>query len=260
VAGDYRFDIGSAGSATLVLQTVLPVLLAAEGPSTVTIRGGTHNPLAPPADFLRHAFLPVLSRLGLSVEVDLERHGFMPAGGGVLRAAIAPGRTRTPLDLRERGKVVGRSATILHAHLPSHVAHREAEALKHALRWSHDEITTREVPSDGPGNALLIRLEFAAVSCLVTSCGELRKSAEAVAAAAARQVQRYLAREAPVDEYLADQLLLPLALGAWGCFRTGPLSEHTRTNAAVINAVLGPVVTWTDDAADVLVQVAGRTA
>jgi len=260
VAGDYRFDIGSAGSATLVLQTVLPVLLAAAGPSTVTIRGGTHNPLAPPAEFLCHAFLPVLARLGLAVDVALERHGFMPAGGGVLRAAISPGRTRTPLDLRDRGKALGRSATILHAHLPSHVAHREAQALKHALRWSHAEITTVEVPSDGPGNALLIRLDFAEVSCVVTSCGELRKPAEAVAAAAARQVQRYLEREVPVDEHLADQLLLPLALGAGGCFRTGPLSEHTRTNAAVINAILGPVVTWTEGGSEVLVQVAGRGA
>ena len=82
VSGTYVFDIGSAGSTTLVLQTVLPILLCADGPSSVGIRGGTHNSMAPPVEFLQESFLPVLHRIGVSATLDLERHGFYPAGGG----------------------------------------------------------------------------------------------------------------------------------------------------------------------------------
>ena len=90
VAGDFEFKIGSAGSTLLVLQTVLPALLAADAPSTLRLEGGTHNPLAPSADFVEHAFLPVLRGMGAQVHVDLLRHGFFPAGGGQLRVRVTP--------------------------------------------------------------------------------------------------------------------------------------------------------------------------
>jgi RNA 3'-terminal phosphate cyclase (ATP) len=80
-AGDYAFRVGTAGSATLVLQTVLPALLLAEGESTLTLEGGTHNPMAPPVDFLENAYLPLVNRLGPRVKVQLVRPGFYPAGG-----------------------------------------------------------------------------------------------------------------------------------------------------------------------------------
>lgn len=88
--GDYRFAIGSAGSCTLVLQTLLPALLQANAPSSLQISGGTHNPLAPPADFIQQAWLPLLRRMGARVEMQLLRHGFVPAGGGEIAMQIAP--------------------------------------------------------------------------------------------------------------------------------------------------------------------------
>src|SRR4051812_32951839 len=81
-AGEYHFAVGSAGSASLVLQTVLPPLLLAAGASKVVVEGGTHNPMAPPFEFLRDTFLPTLSRIGATVTLTLDRHGFYPAGGG----------------------------------------------------------------------------------------------------------------------------------------------------------------------------------
>src|SRR6516225_361743 len=90
--GEYRFDVGSAGSATLVLQTVLPALLIAEGPTTLILEGGTHNAWAPPFDFLEKAFVPLVNRMGPHVEVELDRHGFYPAGGGRFRVHIQPAR------------------------------------------------------------------------------------------------------------------------------------------------------------------------
>src|ERR1043166_8270162 len=103
--GNSFFSIGSAGSATLVLQTVLPPLLTAPGPSTLTLEGGTHNPWAPPFDFLEKAFLPLLNRMGPKITATLARRGFYPAGGGRIVASVDPASKLAPIDLVERGDV-----------------------------------------------------------------------------------------------------------------------------------------------------------
>lgn len=250
VAGDYRFDIGSAGSCSLVLQTVLPPLLLAGAPSRVEIRGGTHNPLAPPFEFLRDAFLPRLAEIGAQVDLQLERHGFFPAGGGRLVAQIQPLTAAKPLDLRERGPQRLRRALAVVANLPLSIAEREAATVKSRLKWSEDEVRAHPVEADGPGNAVLITVAHAHACEVVTALGELRLPAEHVAQRAAQQMRRYLDAGVPVGEHLADQLLLPLVLGAGGVFRTVEPSQHTRTNAAVIARFLGERVTFTERAGD----------
>jgi RNA 3'-terminal phosphate cyclase (ATP) len=246
-AGDYVFDIGSAGSTTLVLQTVLPILLASDGPSQVRISGGTHNGMAPTVEFLCESFLPVLQSCGVSATIALERHGFHPAGGGTLVATIQPWRETIALDLRQRGKLLGQHAEVLLANLPAHIASREAEALKHGLHWSRTDISERSVAAHGPGNAIIARLRYTHVTTVFSAFGELRKPAEQVAQDCVKQVRRYAEHSAPVCEHLADQLLLPLACGGGGCFRTLKPSLHTRTNAAVIAAFLGEVVSMVED-------------
>ena len=106
--GDYRFDVGTAGSATLVLETVLPALLVADGESNLTLEGGTHNPMAPPFDFLAKAYLPLVNRLGPIVEARLVRPGFYPAGGGRMAVRIGPARDFRSLELIERGEIAAR--------------------------------------------------------------------------------------------------------------------------------------------------------
>jgi RNA 3'-terminal phosphate cyclase (ATP) len=241
-AGTYSFAIGSAGSTTLVLQTVLPILLFAESASQVSISGGTHNGMAPPVEFLQESLLPLLQRIGISASVVTERHGFYPAGGGAIRAAIQPGPATAPLELLERGKAAGRQVEVLLSNLPTHVASREAETLKHKLHWSAGEISVRAVDADGPGNALIARLRYAQVTTVISAFGELRTPAEQVAAACAKQIRRQLEAAVPVCEHLCDQLLLPLALGSGGSFRTLRPSAHATTNAAVISAFLGDAV------------------
>jgi RNA 3'-terminal phosphate cyclase (ATP) len=241
-AGDYRFDIGSAGSTALVAQTVLPILWRAGGASTLEIHGGTHNPMAPTVDFLRESFLTALHGLGVSTTISLLRHGFNPAGGGIVQISVQPWQAAVPLELHERGKAIDRHAQVLLANLPAHVAEREALAIKHGLHWSHDEVDEEEVAADGPGNAVQIRLRHARCTTCFTAIGEPRLRAEAVAQLAVRAAQRHLATTAPVCPHLADQLLLPLAIGAGGSFRCSAVTEHTRSNAAIIAAFLGPVV------------------
>jgi len=242
--GEHAIDIGSAGSVTLVLQAVLPALLLANAPSRLTLFGGTHNPLAPPFEFLSHVFLATIARMGARVRLDLVRHGFYPAGGGEIRAEIDPSPL-APLHLLERGRIVRRRAEAIVSNLPLSIAERELRV----VGW--EDAVARPVESAGPGNALMLRIEAENASEIVTAFGAKGVPAERVAESAVAEMERYLAADVPVGEHLADQLLLPIALAGGGGFRTLPLSSHARTNAALIERFLpgrfafsGDLVEW----------------
>ncbi|WP_224246382.1 RNA 3'-terminal phosphate cyclase [Hyalangium gracile] len=228
-AGNYFFAVGTAGSATLVLQTVLPALMLASGPSTLMLEGGTHNPLAPPFDFLEKAYFPLVRRMGPKVDAVLERHGFFPAGGGKFRVNVEPAPLK-PLTLLERGAVKRRMATALIAQLPFDVAKRELATVEQALKWKPYELRTEELKrSQGPGNVLWLEVESEHVSEVFTAFGERGVRAEEVAGRVAEETKRYLDAEVPVGEHLCDQLLLLLALAKGGTFRTLPLDGHAET-------------------------------
>ncbi len=246
--GDYQLDIGSAGSASLVLQTVLPPLLLAGGPSRLSLGGGTHNPMAPPFEFLERAFLPLLNRILPRVEARLERHGFYPAGGGRIVVDVVPGES-DPLSLLEAGPVIRRRARALVAKIPDHVARRELSVVRRELGWAGDELQLEQVASDGPGNVLLLEVERASVSEVVASFGQRGVRAEVVGHRAVRALRCYLEGGQPVGPHLADQLLLPLCLGPGGAFCSGPLTEHARTNIEVIRRFLERPITVVEDGA-----------
>jgi RNA 3'-terminal phosphate cyclase (ATP) len=249
--GHYHFDIGTAGSATLVLQTVLwPLLLRAGAPSTILLEGGTHNPLAPPFDFLADTFAPVLRAMGAAITLRLERHGFHPRGGGRLHVQIQPCTALAPLDLVDAGPVKRRIARAVVADLPASIAERELRALE---ELDLDERRVEAV-SSGPGNVLLVQLERDRVTETIASFGARGVPAERVAARAAAEAKRYLEADVPVGEHLADQLVLPLALAGRGAFRTLPLSQHATTNIDVVAAFTGRRARVTPDGAAVIVE------
>jgi RNA 3'-terminal phosphate cyclase (ATP) len=237
-AGRYHFDIGSAGSATLVAQTVLPALARCDAPSHVRVTGGTHNRAAPPYEFLAHSYLPLVSRAGLPAEVRLRRHGFEPAGGGELHLDVHGGASLLPLDLSQRGVIRRRVGRAVVARLPRHIAERELALVVDRLAWRPDELTVEVVEADGPGNVLLLEVVADEVVEVFTGFGVRGKPAEAVAREAATAAERYLATDVPVGEHLADQLLVPLALGAGGRFVTVPPTAHFTTNAEVLRHFL----------------------
>ena len=233
--GFYRFAVGTAGSATLVLQTVLPALLTASGPSTLTLEGGTHNPWAPPYDFLERVFLPLLGRMGAGVTPKLERRGFYPAGGGRFTVSIEPCSRLQPLNLLERGKIRAKRGWAIVSALPVSIAHRELKVVESTLSLDRNQLkAVEELHPVGPGNAVILDLESENVTEVVSSIGEKRVSAETVAARACEEAGRYLHADVPVGEHLADQLLIPLALAGGGSFVTTPLSSHSTTNMDVI--------------------------
>ncbi len=240
---EYRFDVGGAGSATLVLQTVLPALLIADGPTTLILEGGTHNPWAPPFDFLEKAFLPLVSRMGPHVEIELERHGFYPAGGGRFRVHVQPAPVLRGFDLCERGEILECRARVLLANLPEHIARREIGTIIHKTGWRAERCEAVAVESAGPGNAVLLEVVSEHVAEVFTAFGQHGVKAERVATDAARQANEYIAAGVPVGHCLADQLMLPLGISAWqgsgGSYRTLPLSLHATTHIELLREFLG---------------------
>ena len=255
-AGNFSFDIGTAGSCTLVLQTVLPPLLAAPGDSQVKVRGGTHNPAAPPYDFFARSFAPQLTRMGAPVALELAAFGFHPRGGGEIRATITPSPRLGALSLTSRGAPVRAFAEAYVAALPAHVATRELDVIGKHLGWSRGQLQMHALSNDlGPGNAVTITLEYENVTEVFAGFGERGVRAEDVAMGAAREAAAYLSMTAPVGEHLADQLLLPMALGAGGVFLTTMSTAHLRSNADVVRRFTGRNVTISTVAGGVEVTV-----
>ena len=215
--GQYEFDVGTAGSTTLVFQTVLPALLLCGHPSTVTLRGGTHNHGGPPWEFLHSVFLPVIVRMGAKVTIRLARHGFAPAGGGEWSAEILPTRLH-PIELHERGERRDRTVTAVVSNLPPSIAERELEVVRAELKWPATTFKAETVESDGPGNIVMINGVFSHVSELATGFGRRGVPAEHVAADAVECWSLYEQSGAPVGEHLAVQLLPPFALAGGGSF------------------------------------------
>jgi RNA 3'-terminal phosphate cyclase (ATP) len=242
--GDYTFRIGTAGSTTLVLQTVLPPLMIAAGPSRLTLEGGTHNVHAPPFEFLQKTFLPLVGRTGPRVAIELERYGFYPPGGGRIHVEIEPGATRQGFDLTERGEIRAQRARALVVKLPPTIGERELGVITDRLGWDDEEL--RVETSDNafsPGNVLTAEVESEHLTELFTGIGERGVRAEAIAARVADEVEQYLAAGAPVGEHLADQLLIPLALAGGGSYLTLAPSLHTTTNIEVIKKFLSVEIT-----------------
>jgi RNA 3'-terminal phosphate cyclase (ATP) len=231
--GQYTFDIGSAGSTTLVFQTVLPALLLARETSVLTFTGGTHNHGGPPWDFLSRVFHPALAAMGAALTIDLQRHGFAPGGEGRWSARIHPSKLK-PLTLHTRGALQTRDVQALVSNLPMSIADRELAIVRKHLSWAGEAMHGRFVEATGPGNIVLIGADYAHVSEMATGFGRRGFPAEKVAMEAVDCWRAYEETEAPVGEHLADQLLLPIALAGKGSFNTVKPTLHTRTNAEVI--------------------------
>jgi RNA 3'-terminal phosphate cyclase (ATP) len=225
-------------SARLVFQTLLPPLLLAKGHSRVTLEGGTHNNGAPPYDFIAKAFVPLINRMGAQVTVVLEKNGFAPAGGGKWSFEVEGGRPLRRLILHERGCVRRRAVRALLSNLPEEIGQRELRTAREQLKWAGAEYSMECVNTPGPGNVFLIEVESEFVTEVFTGFGKLGVPAEKVAGSAIDCAIAYLSTGSAVGEYLADQLLLPVALAGGGSYTTLKATLHTTTNAAVIQKFL----------------------
>jgi RNA 3'-terminal phosphate cyclase (ATP) len=233
--GEFSVDVGTAGSATLVCDALLSLAVALDEPLSVRIRGGTDVKWSPPADYLLHAKLPLLRGIGVDIDIAVERRGFYPAGGGTLSLTLRPS-TLSAVDLRERGPVEGLSARA--------VASDSLESASVAERMCETVADRTAVPT-ATAAAYAETASPGAVLTLVADCGDSRAGfgvlgergvpSESVAERAVEAFREWRTTGAAVDDHLGDQLLPWVAL-AGGAVRTPRVTDHVRTNAAVIRA------------------------
>lgn len=240
---DFQFDVGSAGSATLIAQTLIPALMLGTKPSSIEIVGGTHNRAAPPFDYLQRVYLPLVARLGPKFKSELHSWGFYPRGGGKISIEIEPSETLLPLSLDAFDERPQPRVLAVVSQLPLAIAEREAEYIRRQAGWRSKQCEVLKVDnSPGPGNVVMIELKGKNMTELFTGFGQIGIPAEKVAAHAWSEARQYLIDQVPVGEHLGDQLLLPLALaavqGSSCSFTTGPLSGHSHTHIDVIRRFL----------------------
>jgi RNA 3'-terminal phosphate cyclase (ATP) len=238
--GNFSFDIGSAGSCTLVLQTLIPALMFAKKESSVRISGGTHNPMAPPFEALQRSYQRLLTMMGAEINISLERFGFYPAGGGEITAIVKSIGELKTLALQERGKLISKKVESIIASVPDSVAQKELDHVQRETQWDDSTFEIKRVTrSHGPGNALIATLEYENVTEVFWCPGQKRVSSKDVAETVCDLIRQYASEEpAALGEHLADQAMLPMALAGGGSFTTTLFSDHSMTNANVIEKFL----------------------
>jgi RNA 3'-terminal phosphate cyclase (ATP) len=247
--GDYSFDIGTAGAATLVLQAVLPVLATSSGTSRVEMTGGTHVPRSPSHHFLARHWCEVVGRLGLHPRLRLDRAGFFPRGEGRLAGEVGPWLRPATLDLSRRGPLVAVRGIAGAARLRGDVARRAADAAR-AFLWEQRRMETEwdvvELSAASPGAFLQVEVVFETGRAAFGLLGERGLRAEVMGERAARRALRFVEDdEAVVDPWLADQLAVPLALaGGGGRLHTSEVTSHLETVSGVLRRFGFAAETW----------------
>jgi len=234
--GNFKFDIGTAGSTSLVLQTLYLPLSFANGTSNLIITGGTHVSWSPTFDYIKNCWLYFMKRIGLKIDVELKRAGFYPHGGGEIKALINPVDEIEPLNLIDRGKLIKIQIYSAHTNLTDEVARRQARAAEKILKnYGEVEVIVDELPSYSKNTTIAITGIFENSICCYTNLGEKGKGAEVVAEEASEKFLRFLSTDSAVDEYMADQILLPLSLASGVSeFTTQKITNHLKTNIDTI--------------------------
>lgn len=245
--GDFFFDIGTAGSTSLVLQTLIPSLVFSKEKSTIILKGGTHVPFSPSFHYLSEVFAPFLKKLGVEINLTLESYGFYPKGGGKIRAEIFPAKDIKSLNILERGRLIELSGYSAVGNLPLSIAERQKNALiqtlmNHALKPFLEkgdkmrfDIELLDVQTPGQGTFVFLKSEFEYSIAGFSSLGERGKKAEKVGEETAHEFLRYFSANSALDPHIADQIVLYLSLGKGrSIFSTSCITHHLMTNLWVI--------------------------
>lgn len=242
-AGTYIFDVtevqqgGSAGAITLVLQTILLPLSLASGDSLITLRGGTHVNFSPTITYIEQVYLPILKRMGIEAEVKLGAWGWYPQGGGEIQVRVSGGSTLGGINLLDRGDLQQIRGLAVVTQLPAHIPQRMANRAENLLREAGLKVNIKALREKGvaPGAGIFLTAEYENSLTGFGGLGRLRITSEEVAEIACKQLLRFHQSGAPVDEYLADQLLLPAVLASdESQYKVAEVSTHLTTNAAII--------------------------
>lgn len=249
--GNYHFATGSAGNVILVAQTVLPALLFADQPSEIILEGGTHTNFAPCFEFFQNSYLPLLHKMGADVKCELIKPGFYPAGGGKIKLTISPVPQLSPLTILTRGGQTGIQAKAALANLGKHIATREMNMIQNRLTISPDDVVFQRLQGvAGSANYIQITLTYDHLTDVLTDYGKFGIRAEKLAANLCDKAISHMSSPAAVGPYLADQLLLPLALAKSGQFSMNAPTNHCLSHAVILEKFLPVTITFNQKQTD----------
>ncbi|MDY6865199.1 MAG: RNA 3'-terminal phosphate cyclase [Halobacteriota archaeon] len=232
--GRFNIDVGTAGSITLVLQSIIPVAIFSGAPVEVFITGGTDVLWSPSIDFFRYITVPALRSFGVKIEIDLIRRGYYPKGMGLVKATIYPSKLKGRIIESRDGQIRGISHS---SGLPSHVAKRQLIAAKTTLIEAglNAEIKLEQSVYESTGSGITLWWDHKGGSAL----GKRGKAAEEVGIEAAESLISEMRSDSSVDRFLSDQLILYMALAKGGSeFSVKRFTGHTKTNIWVTRQFL----------------------
>ena len=238
--GDYDFDVGTAGSVTLILQAcILPCLFAKEK-TLITITGGTDVRWSPPIDYFINVFIPILKKMGINIEVDLIQRGHYPKGGGKVRVEISQiSNSILPLTLDEFIKIIKIFGIAHNANLPNNIVERMKNSVIEKLRGFDYDIKTEICNSFSSGTGIVLWAESPNSILGASSLGERGVRAEIVGERAINELLQEIKSKSTIDSHMADQILPYLSLSNQdSCFLTKEISLHAKTNMWLIQQFL----------------------
>lgn len=243
-SGFYTFDVsdarmgGSAGAVSLILQTILPPLALAVGESVVILKGGTHVPFSPPITYIEQVYLPTLEQLGLQAQVQLQAWGWYPQGGGRVELRIQGNSQLKGLNLLERGELKQVQGLAVVTELPSHIPQRMASRAESLLRQQELKHQIQPLRAKGiaQGAGIFLVSEYESIRAGFSALGKRGLASETVADLAVEPLLKFHQSLGVVDSFLADQVMLPLALAHQESkYRVFEITEHLKTNAWTIS-------------------------
>ncbi|MFU8796329.1 MAG: RNA 3'-terminal phosphate cyclase [Dehalococcoidia bacterium] len=250
--GDYSWDIGTAGSAIMMAETLLPIACFARRPSRFRIEGGLFQDFAPTAYHMKFVLLPLLERMGIEADVDIIRPGYVPKGGGIIEMRVEPVQRLKPLVLTEQGEIINIKGMALSSHLKAKiVSRRMAEECRSELLSQGYECRVEEIEDDSAlqeGAALAIYAEMTTGSRIGSDrAGSPGRSSESIGRYVAQTFLEDVDTGAAVDRYAADQLIIYAALAEGITRYSVPcITDHIDTNLWLVEQLLGARTTVND--------------
>ncbi|MGQ9587169.1 MAG: RNA 3'-terminal phosphate cyclase [Thermoplasmata archaeon] len=239
--GEFEFDVGTAGSVSLVIQSCLVPAVMSKSRVVMTVKGGTDVKWSPPIDFMRIAHFPILAKFGPACDLELISRGFYPEGGGEVRAEVSPVTKLLPVELGVRGKVLAIEGVAYAQNLPDHVVSRMRHAaLKKLLDFREVAVESdlRKGRSTGAGIVLAARCENTIVAESALGARGIRS--ETLGEECAKDLLETLRSGATVDQHMLDQILPYMALAGGGSrVLAEGMTSHAETNIIVIERFLG---------------------